>query len=432
LFFKDSFHTLIIRILSFLFALIVQILIARLLGPSAKGELQIVMFLMVLVALIVGMGFERAIIFYVGQKVYDIKKIWANACLFLFVSAILACLVLLPGLYFTRSLFGEIQFGLLMLIFVIVPVELLFAYQLGIFNGLGQMRKGNMFSLCQAAFFAILAALFIGWLVPSSRGVLYAYFLSYLFTAMLVLIYWKRAMRLTLSFDFDSKLIKNCLGYSTKGQLGNIANRIATRMDLVLLNYFLGKSLAGVYSVAINFADLLLFFPLIFSYVVFPHTSRRDQHEGWKLIRRVVRISFLLSIVLSIGIAITAPFIIPALFGDKFAGAVRPLWILLPGVILLSTFRVMASGISGLGYPFIFSACTIVMVVTTLILNLILVPAYEEIGAAVASAVSYALGFITLLCIVKIKFKHELKGFLIPCKEDFIMTRDNFMRLFNA
>jgi len=430
LFFKDSIHTLVIRVFGYIFALTVQILIARHLGAGAKGELQIILFLMNLVTLMVGLGFERAIIYHVGNNIHDLKKVWANACTFLLTSSILAFLIICPILYMVQSFFGEIRFELLILIFLIVPLERLFSFQLGVFNGQGLIRKGNLFALAHSGFYVVLVVVFIAFLMPSSRGILYAYILGYLFAVLLVLYYFKRTFDLSLNFGFKREIMKTCLSYGSKGQLGNITNLISTRVDLIILNFYLGKSLAGVYSVAINFADILLFFPLILSYVIFPHTARRQSEEGWRLTQRVTRISFCISILLAVSIAVLAPLVIPVLFGEEFSGAVRPLWILLPGVILLSTFRVLASGISGLGYPFIFSICTIVTVISTVTLNLILVPIHKEIGAAISSAISYALGFTAILLIIKFKFKHRLKDFLIPTKEDFIATRDNLMKIF--
>jgi O-antigen/teichoic acid export membrane protein len=400
------------------------------LGAGAKGELQIILFLMNLVTLMAGLGFERAIIYHVGNKIYDLKKVWANACAFLLTSSILAFLIICPILYLTQSFFGEVRFELLILIFLIVPLERLFSFQLGVFNGQGLIRKGNLFAFAHSGFYVVLVVVFIAFLMPSCRGILYAYILGFLFAVLLVLYYFRRAFDLSLSFGFNREIMKTCLSYGSKGQLGNITNFISTRVDLIILNFYLGKSLAGVYSVAINFADILLFFPLILSYVIFPHTARRQSEEGWRLTQRVTRISFCVSILLAVSIAVLAPLVIPVLFGEEFSGAVGPLWILLPGVILLSTFRVLASGISGLGYPFIFSICTIVTMISTIALNLILVPIHKEIGAAISSAISYALGFTAILLIIKFKFKYRLKDFLIPTKEDFIATRDNLMKIF--
>jgi O-antigen/teichoic acid export membrane protein len=233
-----------------------------------------------------------------------------------------------------------------------------------------------------------------------------------------VLIYWKKHLGLTLGLSLNREIQKSMLAFGTKGQIGNITNMIATRLDLLIMNYYLGKASAGVYSVAINFSELLMFLPLILSYVIFPHASRRDYGEGWQLVQKTARISMLMSICIALVIALLAPVAIPLLFSRTFIGALQPLWILLSGVIFLSVFRVLASGISGLGYPIIYSICTVSAVVLSLILNLVLVPKYQAIGAALSSAIAYFAAFVILIVIIKIKFHQKLQKFLIITKED--------------
>jgi len=430
LFFKDSVHTLIIRVFGYLFALVVQVLIANRLGASAKGELQIVMFMFAIVTLIVGMGFERSIIYFLGNKKYSHREIWANACTFLAGSSLLGFIVLMPALKLFQPFLGEVRFELILLIFLIVPVDRLFSFQLGILNGFGQIRRGNVYSFFRSVAFALLVGLFLYWLMPSSEGILAAHFLAYVIAIGIVIFLWRKDIGLSVAFAFKKSLIVEFWKYGTKGQIGNITNRIASRMDLLMLNYYLGKASAGVYSVAINFADILLFLPFIFAYVIFPHTSRRSQAQGWTLTEQVTRVSLFGTLLVAIFLALFSPFLIKLLFKPDFWDAVKPLWILLPGVVLFSAFRIMASGISGLGYPFTFSFCTIITVLVSFGLNVLLVEKYKHIGAAWASSISYSLAFIILLLIVKFKYKRPLKNFLLISKTDIILAKDHIMQFF--
>jgi len=413
----------------YLLAIVIQILIARFLGAAAKGELQIVMFLLALVTVIFGMGYERAIIYNIGQKNYSLKSIWSNALTFLVSSTIFSIAILLPLIYFIRPVFGDISFSLIVLIFIAVPFDRLFSCQLGVFNGQGYLRKGNIFAFCRSLFYGFFVALFLIWLLPSSSGIIIAYGIAFILTNILVLIYFRNHYGLFISFEADKKQIRESLSYGLRGQIGNISNLIATRLSLLIMNYHLGKAAAGVYSVALNFSDLLIFLPFIITYVIFPHTARRKKEEGWFLTQRVTRVAFSASILFAIGIAVVSPLLIPLLFGSDFSGAIWPLMILLPSVVLLATFRIMASGISGLGYPQYFSYCTVIMVTAALVLNLILVPKYQGIGAASASAISYCIGFMTMLLIVKFKFSMSLKDFLLLRREDFDIINNYFKKL---
>jgi O-antigen/teichoic acid export membrane protein len=427
LFFRDSVHTLITRIFGYFFALGVQVIIARALGAGAKGELQIATFLFALLALFVGLGFERAIIFYLGAGKYNLRQIWYNSFSFLVISLVIVAVVWPLLAYLLRPVFGEIRYGLLLLLFLIVPFDRLLSLQLGMFNARGEIRKGNIVSLFRTFVFALLVGLFGFWLIPSSFGVIYAYIFSFMLASIAVFIYWRKSVGLLPGFRFDRKLIKDFFQYSVKGQIGNITSLLASRLDLLIMNYYLGKAAAGIYSVAINFSDLLMFLPFILAYVIFPHTARRNTEEGWRLTQRISRISLFVSFLVAILIAALAPIAIPILFSSDFMGALQPLWILLAGVIFLSTFRIVASGISGLGHPLIFSICTVIAVASSLVLNLILVPRYQAHGAAMASAISYFLAFVSLMIVIKFRFGYKLKAFMIIRKDDFILTKNSIM-----
>lgn len=427
MFFKDSVHTLIVRAFGYIFALGVQVLIANKLGAAAKGELQIVMFLFTVVALIVGMGFERSIIYFLSQNKYSPKTIWDNACSFLVGSLVLGFIVLLPLLKIIQPLLGQVRPELLLIIFIIVPVDRFFSFQLGVFNGLKQIRRGNIYSFVRSLIFAGLIGLFLTWIMPTSEGVLYAHFLAYLFAIITVIIFWRKDIGLSLAFAFDKKIIKEFFKFGSKGQIGNITNLIATRLDLIILNYYMGKAAAGVYSVAINFSELILFLPFIFAYVIFPHTSRRNEKQGWELTCQVTRISLFGTLIVALITAVFAPVVIKLIFTAEFWTAYKPLCILLPGMVLFSAFRIMASGISGLGYPFIYSICTIVTVLVSLSFNLWLIPKYQDLGAAMASSIAFSVAFLTLILIVKFKFKKSLKSFLLITKDDIILVKNHII-----
>jgi len=418
LFFKDSVHTLVVRVFGYLFALGVQVIIARFLGPGAKGELQIAMFLFAVITLLLGLGFERAIIYFLGKGRYDLKRIWYNACGFLLVSSVFTVIFWLPLTYLAMPLFGQVRFELLALVFIMAPLDRLMSFQLGVFNGRGEIRRGNRFSLQNSITYAVLVALMVIWIMPRSDSVLLAYSCAFFVTIITVLVYWKRNLGLTLGLSFDREIQKSMLAFGTKGQIGNITNMIATRLDLLIMNYYLGKASAGVYSVAINFGDLLLFLPFILSYVIFPYASRRTQDQGWILIQKIARISLLISFATALVIALLAPVAVPLLFSDEFIGAVEPLWILLGGIIFLASFRIIASGVSGIGFPAVYSICTLVAVGVSLTLNLLLVPRYQATGAALSNSIAYFLTFLSLLIIIRFKFRQRLLLFFMIRRQD--------------
>lgn len=68
---------------------------------------------------------------------------------------------------------------------------------------------------------------------------------------------------------------------------------------------------------------------------------------------------------------------------------------LLPGVILLGGAKVLTNEIAGWGYPQYNSFNAGVALILTVILDLILIPRFGILGAALASSIAYTVIFFT-------------------------------------
>jgi len=371
-----------------------------------------------LFGLLVGMGVERSIIYYLGKSESEKKVIWGNACFYFIVALLTGALFLLPCAYLLRGLLGEIRFHLIALAFLIVPFERFFSFQLGMLNGLGQIRTGNLFASQSSLFLAGFAALFILWFWPASESVLIAHVCAFALTVVLTAFFWGRKAGITFAFAYDSNIFRNLVLYGSRGQIGNLTRLLASRCDLLILNYYMGRAAAGVYSVALNFTELLMFLPLIFSYVFFPHVSRRSAEESWRLIAQVSRLALFLTLVFALLVAVLGPFLIPFIFTSDFEGAVKPLWILLPGTMLIAVFSIIVSGIGALGFPFYSSLCTAVGAILAVGLNLVLIPRYQEFGAAWSGTLSSFLSFVFLMAMLKTRFKKRPAEFLVVSRKD--------------
>jgi O-antigen/teichoic acid export membrane protein len=88
-----------------------------------------------------------------------------------------------------------------------------------------------------------------------------------------------------------------------------------------------------------------------------------------------------------------APFLIPLLFGDDFKGAVRPLLLLLPGVVAYGPVSILVVFISiRCGRPRLSLLVSLIGLFVTAAASFVFIPRYGASGAAVASAIGYAAG----------------------------------------
>jgi O-antigen/teichoic acid export membrane protein len=122
-----------------------------------------------------------------------------------------------------------------------------------------------------------------------------------------------------------------------------------------------------------------------------PLVARLEGIERQDLTGEAIRNCSLLGAVAVGGLAILGPPLVPVVFGEDFADAVTPMLILLPSMWFLGIALAIGSTLRGYGRPGLASILAGLSMVVTIGLDLILIPDYGVTGAAVASAVAYAL-----------------------------------------
>ena len=136
---------------------------------------------------------------------------------------------------------------------------------------------------------------------------------------------------------------------------------------------------------------------------------------GWDpaIMYRVVAVT-LAAAALAIGLS--AGLLVPFFFSSKFAAAVTPLRILLVGTFALGIGLLASHHLYGLGDAASPSKISLLAVITTVILDLLLIPLLGIVGAALASAVSYSLYSVLLLrCLMlREEVEADLAGWLVP------------------
>ena len=96
---------------------------------------------------------------------------------------------------------------------------------------------------------------------------------------------------------------------------------------------------------------------------------------------------------------LAATYLIPALYGSEFTGAITPAHIILIGLAPQGIAAVITAFLYGVGRPGLNSWAMAVGLVATVVLDLLLIPRFGAVGAASASAVAYASSTLALVCL---------------------------------
>lgn len=166
-------------------------------------------------------------------------------------------------------------------------------------------------------------------------------------------------------------------------------------VDVILLRLFTTETDVGYYKAALMIAGFLWLAPRAAQDVLVQSTS-----EYWRIgavervneiSTRISRYAFLFTALLAIGVAVLADPFVPLYFGSEFSPAVLPLLILLPGAVGFAIARPLLAITHATGQLKPLVIVTGFVAITNFVLNLILIPIYGTVGAAVATSVGYGL-----------------------------------------
>lgn len=394
---RRGLSTFATNIVSVPLALGYSILISRLLGPAGKGSVDIAFTFLTLLTLGVSLSFVSGITYEVAQRRLVPRETASGLMIIAVGQGILAALItaaifVMP---FTANLmppeFPRIPFTIttgMSVTFVIA-----WGYMRGTFVGRQRIRIVNLADLLARVIpllgiglLAILAGVFrhpiqayeailVG--IPAPAAALVTLLASERPARRIALV--RRAVLVRVARFALPAYAVDLLVYST------------VRLDLLLVGAFIGTASVGVYAVSAALAQLMWLLPQALAMVLLPHVASdlSGQHGTATASAIASRVALATSGMIALVLAAVAPAVVPFVYGQPFAGAVIPLWLLLPGVVAFAPFTVLAAHIAGMGRPGVNVAIAFVGFATMVSLDLWLIPSAGIAGAAVTSTAAY-------------------------------------------
>jgi O-antigen/teichoic acid export membrane protein len=164
------------------------------------------------------------------------------------------------------------------------------------------------------------------------------------------------------------------------------------RVDMYMVQGWLGAAALGQYSIAVTLAETLMMATDAVAVAVLPAQMTNTVQESAQRALRAARINVLLGTGLALAAAIVSGPAITLLYGESYRPAVLPMIALLPGIVSLGMQRVCGAPTLRTGRPLGIAGIYALTLTTNIILNMLLIRRYGLIGASIASSVSYILG----------------------------------------
>jgi O-antigen/teichoic acid export membrane protein len=203
------------------------------------------------------------------------------------------------------------------------------------------------------------------------------------------------------------ELARRIGSYGLRAQLGGVIFLLNLRLDFILLSMLTGPAVLGIYAIASKFAELIKVPGMALTYVLYPEYARDGTAKATAKARRLLPKAALGTIAAIVPLALAASFVIPLAYGSAFEPAVLPAQVILLGLSLEGVSGVITGYLYGVGRPGLNSWAMAAGLAVTLILDVILIPPFGVIGAAVASAAAY---MTTTLALVWFFWRMERSG----------------------
>ena len=211
---------------------------------------------------------------------------------------------------------------------------------------------------------------------------------------------WARLVRKGFFSDArrpSYRLARRVASYGLKAQTGTVISQLNLRLDFVIISVLTGPAVLGIYAIASKFAELTKVLGMAITYVLYPRFAQAGAAKAAAWARRLIPRAALLTAVVVVPLFLAVGVVIPAVYGSEFEGASTPARIILFGLVFEGVAAVITAFLYGAGRPGLYSLAMGAGLVVTVILDVILIPRYEEIGAAVASAASYGTSTAALV-----------------------------------
>ncbi|MFA6919036.1 MAG: flippase [Patescibacteria group bacterium] len=218
------------------------------------------------------------------------------------------------------------------------------------------------------------------------------------------------------SIDFNWLRMKQLLIIAIPFAIAGIFIRIYSSMDVIILSKISGDHAVGIYSIATKILFALQFVAMAFSATLYPSFSHCFVHSKELLAKNFTKSIYyllILSLPLVTGVIFIADKVIVPVFGKAYEPTILPLQIIIGSLILIFICFPVGAMLNACNRQTRNTVNLGIVAGFNIIINLILIPFYSYVGAAIATLLSYGLLFILGIVVVDKIVVYDKKYLLI-------------------
>ncbi len=421
---RNTLLTLYSNIALLLLFLLFSVLLNRSLGPHLKGIYTFYMTIPLLLNAFLSFGLESANVYFIGKKGIKPHKLISNS-IFVYSVVFLIVLLLYLFLYHSNLLSGFKQYGsnriLLLLSLLSTPIIMENTFLSTIVLALQKYNLYNILKFIPILFLTIMVAICIFFLKYVNIIIFFSLWIASLIISISFYLF---VLREHLHMEkFDVKFFIKTIRYSFKNYIANLSSFLIYRSDYFIISLFLPPKFLGFYSVATVVSEKLWLIPSSIGTVLYPKVSNQKEYNKDTTLFSL-KINFLLMIILGLLLGAISNPLIKFLYGKAFLPTSKIILFLLPGIVFLAIPKLLTADLNGQGHPEFSAIYSFIGFIINLVLNIILIPKYGILGAAISTSISYI--YISIMILISYKK-------LVHCRwNDFMINKNDITKLPNV
>jgi O-antigen/teichoic acid export membrane protein len=375
--------------------LITGILTARILGPTARGELATVMLWPIILTNLGLMGCNWSLAREVAADPRN-ESDWICAGVAVGIAA--ACLCLAVGYWSIPYLLPSDRryLGSLARVCLLsIPLGIFNQTLLAIEHGRMRWRRYNAVRASFFVFYVVLICLIAIYGKPQVQWFVWAYLISHALTVIVRLVIQRESFasgKIRGSECF--RLLRRGLPYFW----ATASNLLTLQLDKIIVVSLMSAGAAGIYAVAVTFssAQSSLGEALGITSFAFLSNAKNIDQQG-KILTETFRQATLTATGLGMLLSCLVPFLIGPIFGQEFAQAARPAAILTAAAALTTPSGILIQGLRGAGHAYPGLTSQLLATGFLALSAALLLPKFGLIGMAWAVAFSACFQIILLI-----------------------------------
>ena len=378
-------------------ALVNILIVSRALGPTGRGDVAFLSAVLYLTANLAALGIQEANANIGASEPERRPALATNSLVFSLIFSALSGAIVLGLVVAFPVVGGDVDRTLLWVTVATVPVLILQLYFQYLIQSDYRFVVTNVAWLLSPianvlvnGTFAALGIITVGTAVITNLGGQ---------ALTLVVLLWYAARRLSGFGRPDLGLARRSLAFGLRFHVGRIMLLGNYRLDQWLLGAISGSRQLGLYSVAVSWAEVLFYLPTALAAVQRPDLVRASRWNAARYAASVFRKAIVLTALFTGGLIVAAPVLCVTVFGEDFRGSIVDLRVLALGAFGIVALKLLATALTAQRRPTLGSAAIGVGFISTLVLDVLLIPPYGGLGAALASTLSYTAGGIAVVFI---------------------------------